>query len=245
MKRNVHGLTLSACFACVACVDTGTQNVELDLYLAGSSETSFESDDGWQVTLEEARLAFGPLTLCPGANAGPFCHTAVAEWLDSTVVNALEEQPQLAGSLIGSDGVVRGFMYDLGLANLITSAIPIPLDAANELEGNSLVISGSAVKGEVSLDLDFGITILDETSDGIPVFLSASFQSLNQDLGEVSSLTLRFEPTDWLRTVSFDTLAETVCAEECPETVNVVTGTQAYSALRIAVLANPPEFDWD
>ena len=231
-----------------ACLDTGTAPVSLRLYVTGSDSNRFESDEGWSVTLDEAQLALGTFTLCPAANAGSTCSTAVAEWLGSTVVDALDPDEQLAGMLLGSEGIVRGFMYDLGIVSLTTNVRPLELDAARALDGNSVRITGTATLNSQTLNFEASMPIFSQGGNGIgvPVRLSSAADDVNQELADVDSLTLRFAAEDWLSNVSFDQLAAANCEQdECPATLNFEPDTQAYRAFRLAVLANAPTFVWE
>lgn len=230
------------------CVDTGNGPAEADLYVQGVSARTFAVRDGWEVDLEQAKLAFGPLTLCPGVSAGELCQTARAEWLDSAVVDALSSRATRAGEIIGSRGAVHSWMYDLGYVSLLSKAEPFETEAARELGERSVVVEGCAHKEQRQLCFEIGLAVMQsgETEQGVPLVRVSGEQRVVAEFGDVSRLTLRFDPQRWLETIDFEQLAEDAgCTASCEDVIVVESNTQAARALRSALENTArPELDW-
>lgn len=252
MKLWSPHLSRSVSFFCLlpSCLDTGLDDVRVPLSVAGTAlDAPFPARGDWQVELERAELAFGPLTLCAGARSGGFCDTARAEWLDSVVVDVLSAEPIAAGELIGSGGVVRSSMYDLGFVSLLTEAQPLMLPAAEALGGNSVRLAGRAVRGSAAIRFTADVRIgeADGMSSGYPAIRHASTPDQVRDLGEPGlSLSVRFDARPWLEDVDFDgLLASEECQPECPDPLNFAAGSQPHRAVRTDVEGGSrPAFEW-
>jgi hypothetical protein len=241
-----------------ACIDAGQEHVTIRLRAAGTDATEPRvTVTGWQVELERAELAFGPFYLCAGYQAGALCETARAEWVDSAVVNALNPTPRSLGELSGSTGLVRSWMYDLGLASLLTRDEPVVLAAAKELGDNSVRIEGTARKGQHMLAFGFAAPISQSsaTEPGVPVVQHRSSDHFEHKVSlRDEGLTIRFDPWAWLVDVDFDRLQSLdLCvpentALECIDAdgrVRFSESAQGHRAIRSAVLAGQrPTFEW-
>ena len=131
-------LSFSALFGCEA---TSQDRVSLPLWMEGSEERVVSLAEGGRFELSEARLAFGPLYLCAGAQAGELCETARLEWLGSAVLEGLSAERVEVGALEGVSGEVASWMYDLGLSAQLTAERPFELEAARALNGHSVALS--------------------------------------------------------------------------------------------------------
>jgi hypothetical protein len=233
-----------------SCLDTGLDDVRIPLRLAGTApDVPFPVRGDWQVELEQAELAFGPLTLCAGARAGGFCDTARAEWLDSAVVDVLSAEPFQAGELLGSGGMVRSSMYDLGFVSVLTEAQPLVLPAAEALGGNSVRLAGRAVRGSAAIRFTAEVRIADAEgmASGFPSIRHASTPDQVRDLAEAGLvLSVRFDARPWLENVDFDgLLASEACQPECPDPLNFAEGSQPHRAVRTDVEGGSrPAFEW-
>lgn len=201
----------------LGCLDTGQQHVSLPLYLAGTAiEDPFVGDSGWTIELQRADLAFGPLYLCAGFQAGELCETARLEWTESAVVDALRADALLCGELRGVTGPVRSWMYDLGITSLLTSEQPLALTAANELRGNSVIIEGVARREARDLPFRAELAIRQEESTeiGVPIVRKSGSDVFEHDVTSANEgLRLRFDPRTWASAIDFESLVENgVCA---------------------------------
>lgn len=228
------------------CVETATTVTDIELRVAGSDERVVPARDGWTVELEVARLAFGPVTLCPGNVAGEFCDTARGEWTDATVVDALRPESKRVGYLVGTSGPVLSWMYDYGLVSVLTQGEPLITDAARELDGNSVELAGCASKEDVRLCFVLRTRIAQstETEQGVPVVRIGGVRGV-EDLADVSRLTVVFEPSSWLATVDFEALAASYeCSETC-EPIELAQDSQAVRAVQSALAGSfRPRLVW-
>lgn len=229
-----------------ACVDTGIDSVEIPLALAGTAPpSSVTTRSGWDVTLMEAELAVGPVMLCASTNAGELCDRARAEWLESSVVDLLDDEPQWAGALVGSRGMVRSLMFDFGYTSLLTQVEPVELSAARAL-GGSLRLVGSAERQGVHVDFDGVVAIKtsNETEQGVP--LMRATVSPAHELTADSSLVLRFDAEPWIAALDFDSAAEAAeCGETCVLSVQLDEQSGASRALLTEILGGArPLVQW-
>lgn len=205
MKRQIRGLALALgalVGAFFGCTTSATTPVSLDLRVGGG-ERDVTLADGTRLVLTRADFAFGPFYLCSGAQAGQSCQTALAEWREAVVVDALEEELVTVGTVDGYSGRALSYMHDCGLVSLLTAEDPLVLPAAEELGGRSVVIEGVAelpLEGAPSTPFRVELTLASsrEADRGQPVVRSAP-GDFDATLGSDSnSLTVRLHPADWL-----------------------------------------------
>ena len=231
-----------------SCVDTGSASAAADLYLQGTRPGALQARDGWELELQRAELAFGPLTLCPGTTPGELCETARAEWVGTALVDALDEDAKRVGQLVGSRGPVGSWMYDLGIVSLLSRSEAFESDAARALGGYSALLAACATKDEREVCFEVGVRVVQssEAEQGIPVVRVSGDRS-HPDFGRAKRLTLRFDPAAWTTTIDIERLmAEAKCEASCAEMVSVSDDSQTARALRSA-LENVvrPDVEWD
>ncbi len=223
------------------CIDTGAEPVAIPLSVAGTDTATVTGRGGVPVALERADLAFGPLTLCAGFQAGDVCDSALAEWTDAVVVDALDPNASMVGELSGISGSARSYMYDLGFVSLLTTSEPLALEAAESLGGASYVIEGSADVDGVSIPFRASAALRQraDVERGIPIVRSDPGAGFALELDAATSpITLRFDPAAWVADVDFAALVqrgscapgvERVCdgqrALTCDETGAIATET--------------------
>jgi hypothetical protein len=221
MKFVLLGVVLAS--SC-GCSDTGQQRTRVPLYVAGTDITDGVVATGdVAVTVDSAQLAFGPLYLCGGYQAGELCETARLEWLDSVVVNAMDGTPMAAGELVGVTGPVRSFMFDLGLTSVFTSAQPLMLPAAREIGGVSVRVLGSAEVDGVTVPFVAAIQIQqeDDTELGVPVIRKSANEVFTHDVKpNEPPVLVRFDARRWLRDIDFRQYVERAsCTPGGPDVV--------------------------
>lgn len=252
MKTCMRAFRALALLFCASCAETGQSVLELPLYVAGSApEASARTRDGTRYSLDAAELAFGPLYLCAGTQAGGLCETARLEWTSSEVVDLLDAAPRRAGELRGVSGPVRSYMYDLGITSLLTREEPLVLPAADDLGGNSVRIAGSAVVDDVTLPfvIELALSQQIETEVGVPIVRKSAGERFDHEASEETrGVLVRFDASEWLREVDFRALAEAegCLPDGCKEPLRFAAGSQAYLALRNAIVSGErPELVWD
>lgn len=197
----------------VACSSAPQDFVDVPLVARGTSPSGLSLDEGVRLSLTRADVAFGPLYVCAGAQAGDNCDTARLEWRESAVVNTLDEEPQEIGILSGVTGEVRSFMFDYGITSLLTESEPQIQAAASELGGMSLLVEGVAtIDGtEVPFTIGVVVTQTNETERGVSVIRKSSSDVFGGEVTEnTSMLEVVFEPAEWLkalRRADFETAA--------------------------------------
>lgn len=210
--------------AIASCVDVGQEPVSVAMRVAGtSSEGPASAANGWSIELDRAELAFGPLYLCAGYQAGSLCDTARAEWGGSAVVNALDAEAHDVGALTGVSGSAHSWMYDLGITSLLTQQRPNVLPAAESLGGNSVRLEGVARKAahEVPFTVELPVQQEAATEIGVCVVRKSGSDRFAHELSRNdSALTVRFDAAFWMRDVDFDELVEDAsCAPGGPNVV--------------------------
>jgi hypothetical protein len=233
-----------------ACSDLGQNYAELPLFVGGSGlEQPLVAEGGLELRIERAELAFGPLYLCAGAQAGELCDTARLEWLGSVRVDLTTSEARRAGTLSGTTGRVRSWMYDLGISSQLIRGEPFVLDAARELGGASLVVQGRASRDGQSIPFSAEVVLQQgsEVERGVPVVRKGSTDSFNHDVkGDERGLWVRFDAAPWLRAVDLSAELEAcVASRGCALPVRLDPEGKAYRGLHNAVASGRrPEFAW-
>ncbi len=190
------------CAHLTACAETSQERVQIPLEVTGTAPAGTVLSLGdVPVTLTRADLAFGPLYLCAGTQAGELCETARLEWLDSVVVDALDAAPQPAGDLYGVSGVVQSWMYDLAISAQLTQREPVVLEAAEALGGHSLVLEGTAEVGGITLPFVAEVPVQQSSATelGVPVVRKSPSDAFFHDVsGAEQALRMCFDPATWL-----------------------------------------------
>jgi hypothetical protein len=224
----VRRVGLSCALVLSACVATGQEDVAVPLSVAGTAiEAPIVGKDDAQIVLSRAELAFGPLVLCAGAQAGELCETARLEWLDAEVVDAMDPRVVEVGALEGISGTVRSWMYDVGYASVLTQEDALELDAARDLDGASVRLEGVATIAGLALPFSASVVIRAEESTevGVPVVRSSADDQIEHDVGpDDAGLLVRFDPAPWVSEIDFSAF---VGAEGCVSEGPVIacTGT--------------------
>jgi hypothetical protein len=214
-------LWIVAAIACAGCADTGQEQVQVPLFVAGSDVSEpLIAAGNVLVTIERADLAFGPLYLCAGATAGDLCDTARLEWLGTTIVDTTNANPKRAGELRGVTGAVRSWMYDLAISSQLTRSQPFVLDAARDLGNASFVLAGRANVDGVEIPFSASVPVqqTDATEFGVPVVRKSTSDAFFRDVTpREPGLVLRFDPGPWLRGIDFRPyVAHDACASGGP-----------------------------
>jgi hypothetical protein len=249
------GSALALPFVCAlaGCGDVGQSQAEVPLYVSGSELAGLVAATGdVMLTIDRAELAFGPLYLCAGAQAGELCDTARLEWLGSVRIDLKEAAPRYAGTLSGTTGRVRSWMYDLGISSQLTASDPFVLDAAQELGGASLVVEGRASQGDLQVPFVVGVVIQQgaDVERGVPVVRKGKGDVFNHDVsGAEPGLWVRFDASAWLSKLDLRSeLARSACATEaaCSEPIRFAPDGVTYRGLHNAVVSGRrPELDWE
>jgi hypothetical protein len=242
-------------FACAlaGCSDVGQSQAQVPLYVSGSELAGPVATAGdVMLTIDRAELAFGPLYLCAGAQAGELCDTARLEWLGSVRIDLKDAAPKHAGTLSGTTGRVRSWMYDLGISSQLTESDPFVLDAARELGGASLVVDGRASHDGSEVPFVAHVVAQQgaDVERGVPVVRKGTGDAFHHDVtGSEPGLWVRFDASAWLSRLDLRAeLADSACVGvgDCGEPVRLAPDGVAYRGLHNAVVSGRrPELDWE
>ncbi|MEE2644116.1 MAG: hypothetical protein VYD19_04230 [Myxococcota bacterium] len=208
----------------LSCAETSQKRVTVPLFVAGADVSEgILSDFDVPIFIDRADLAFGPLYLCAGVNAGELCETARLEWLDSVVVDLTSTEAARAGELVGVTGTVQSWMYDLGISSQLTQEDPFILDAAGQLDGSSLLLEGRATVDGIEIPFTASVPIQQtgDTEQGVPVIRKSLSDDFSRDVrADESGLTVRFDPSSWVSGIDFRSyVSYETCSEGGPDLV--------------------------
>ena len=230
-----HLLALCALLVCAGCGSTGQREIDYPLFARGQAPAPFQAGE-WVVTLEVARVGFGPAYFCATAAASSdLCPVAVAEFASSAELDALNPTPQELGTVEGVSGTIRSSTYDYAFTWLNTQRSPRPTAAAPL--GHSAHFEGRASRGGQTFRFVADVDVTPQTQ-GARAVQGARVEADVQDSN--IRLDLRVDATAWWRNVDFNELAQS------DRDVVVVSPTsRAYSALVIAMTATAtPVLEW-
>jgi hypothetical protein len=251
LPRSALALPLACALA--GCGDVGQRQAEVPLYVSGTElARPVVAVGDVMLTIDRAELAFGPLYLCAGAQAGELCDTARLEWLGSVRIDLKEPEPRRAGTLSGTTGRVRSWMYDLGISSQLSQDESFVLDAAQELGDASLVVEGRASEGSAELPFVVRVVVQQgaDVERGVPVVRKGTGDVFDHDVtGAEPGLWVRFDASAWLSKLDLRAeLTESACATEadCSEPLRLAPDDVAYRALHNAVVSGRrPELNWE
>jgi hypothetical protein len=133
----------------IGCGDTGQEHVQLPLTATGTAAHAVALGDA-TLQLTRADVAFGPLYLCASESGrAELCEVAVAEFLGTVTVHALDADAQPLGTLNATTGSIRSALFDYGISWLLTRNGPEPDVGA--IEGHSAILEGTVTRGAQSL----------------------------------------------------------------------------------------------
>lgn len=221
--------------ALVACGDTGQSAVSLPLRAMGTGDGTTAAG-AWQVTLTQAALGFGPLYFCATAAASAdLCPSALAEYADSTTIDALSVTAQNLGSIDGIEGTIHSATYDFALSWLTRQSAAEA--TAGAPGGHSAHFEGSATDGVRTVNFIADVDIVPQTQGSRAVQGVRTSVELDDS---VQALQLQMDPATWWKKIDFEELYN---SGENP--VLIINGSKAHSALVIAITASHPlQFVW-
>ncbi len=259
--RSFSLILLAVC----SCADTGGDFAEVPIAARGTAPTPFVKS-GWEVTLTEATVGFGPLYFCTTESAlSSRCEVAILELLEGVTIDGLDPSPQAMGALQGTTGTIRTAFFDYGITWLLTSPVPealdgvpggpadVPFESPNYVpRGHSSRFRGTAVCVEDAATCCPGSS---DCPDGYEfealvdvVVVNPGTPAVNgvrtsQEItSEPVTATVELDPTLWWQSVSFARLAE---LDDGSGLVTVDPEGPDYSAIVAAMTANQlPSFVW-
>lgn len=222
--------------ALVGCGDTGQPSIDHPAVAIGTAAREVEVGD-YRVTLDVARVGFGPATFCASrASSDELCPAAVAELTAVAPVDALSPTPQPLGTVHGFVGTVRSAAFGYAITWLTTETAPLSRPAAPG--GHSAHLEGTATSKTSGASFRFVADV-----DVAPLARgtqAVSVSGMSAAIDErTARLEVRFDPSAWVTDVDFAELAA------AGSTATIATSSRAGNAIVVAMTSlAPPSFTW-
>jgi hypothetical protein len=225
----------------LGCGTTGGSEVRLPLMAGAASEARSFEDEGWTVTIEEARIALGPMYFCPTTSADlENCPAALAELRGAVAVDALDPSAPMLGELAALTGTLRSGMWDLGRPFLLGAAEPAPIAGAIDgaLDGHSARFVARAERGDETFRVRADVDVSGMVS-GIAAVRGV--RTTHEIVGPDDGLTVRFDAPQILSRLDWEALSIEAGGGE----LVLTEGSTGYSALVQALTATAlPALTW-
>jgi len=218
------------------CVESGRTHVAIPVHGAGVASRTFDVG-GVTVTLDDARIAWGPAYFCTTSFADvDLCPTALAEVRNAAPIDVLDDTPQLVGELDGISGTARSAMFDYGITWLLPATAARP-DLGAVDGAHSAHFAGSAEHGGVTTRFVVDVDMVPSNSGvsaahGVPAVHTLSDRP--------DALVVRFDPAAILAQADFTEL-ETMPGDP----VVVPESSSLYQSIVIALASSAlPTLEW-
>lgn len=117
-------ILLALSFVAFGCITSSRHEIALPLSVK-SPATTFEDANGWRVSLQEAKLAIGPIYFCASTEGAPDnCGDALAEFREVAIVDLLQESSELENGIRGFNGLVASYFGAYGRVWLKSESKP-------------------------------------------------------------------------------------------------------------------------
>lgn len=228
-----HIIAMPLLFGCGA---TGQAEVSLATSVVGAAPETLQLGDR-AITLEVARIGFGPVYFCATAGASSdLCPTAQAELTQPFVLDGLSSAPREVAPVVGVTGTIRSASYDFGVTWLAVEQSPT---------GHIPQLGTFAAHFEGTYRSDFGparafvadVEVRPQLQGTQTVNGARTFIEVRE---AAPSLLIEFDPNAWWSTVDASEFDEFE-----GEPIVVPTDSRAHSALVAAMTAtHGPTFTW-
>ena len=126
MKR-VLPRQLALVLLLTACGDTGGDAFSIPLIAGGATDARSFEDDGFTITLDDARIGYGPVYFCATSAADlGLCPAALAEFRGAATVDVSTAEVEMVGSIEARSGTIRSGMWDYARPFLLAQMRPRP-----------------------------------------------------------------------------------------------------------------------
>lgn len=221
----------------LGCGTTGGSEVRLPLMAGAASDVRTFEDGGWTVTIEEARIALGPMYFCPTTSADlENCPAAIAELRGAVSVDALDPSAPMLGEIHALTGTLRSGMWDYGRPFLLSAAEPAPI--AGAIDGHSARFVATARRGADSFRL---VAELDVSAMLSGISAVRAVRTTHEIVGSDDGLTVTFDAPAILARLDWEALS----AEAVDGEVRIAPRTVAHNALVQALTSTAlPTLSW-
>ena len=233
--RRSSGLALTLLVAVTpGCGSTGLNNVE---YPATATGTTGDFIVGAHtITLEIARLAFGPAYFCATrAASADLCPTAVNELAAIAELDGIDPAPQALGTVRGTSGSIRSVHHGWGLTWFPRQSTAGSLDPS--LPPHSAHFEGTATRAGTSFRFVATVDVIPQIQGELPIQGRRGSADIS---AETAALTLSIDPRAWWAQVDFAELEALGLAE-----VLIEADTRAHDSVTLAMIAGTGlDFAW-
>lgn len=238
-KGSMKHALLSLALLLGGCGQTGGNAFSFPLLAGGASDARTFEDDGFTITLEDARIGYGPAYFCATASADlGLCPAALAEFRGAATVDVLTAETEMIGSLDARSGTVRSGMWDYARPFLLTASAPRPL--AGAVDGtHSARFSGTATREGLSFRFVAELDISNVAASGLPAV--SAVRTNHELVDESDALTVTFDARTIVSRLDFEALSSRVV----DGAVTIVPGDVGYNALVQALTQSAlPTLTW-
>jgi hypothetical protein len=238
MKRVVPR-QLALVLLLTACGDTGGDAFSIPLIAGGATDARSFEDDGFTITLDDARIGYGPVYFCATSTADlGLCPAALAEFRGAATVDVSTAEVEMVGSIEARSGTIRSGMWDYARPFLLGADAPTPITGAVDGE-RSARFSGTASRGAESFRFVAELDISNVSASGLPAV--SAVRTAHELVDGADALTVTFDAQAIVSRLDFEALASRVVDGE----VRVVPGDVAYNALVQALTSSAlPTLTW-
>jgi hypothetical protein len=226
---------LAAVALLVGCGDTGQPRVGHGAFAVGTAAHAV-TVGAWSVTLDVARIGFGPTIFCASRSASEdLCSSSLAEIAAVAPVDLLSPAPQSLGRVDGFVGTVRSTGFDYALPWFATDDTPRVTSAAPG--GHSIHLEGKAVSSAKTFRFVIDADVVGPTPGRRGVYYAPLDTVIDES---TKRLDVRFDANRWLDQIDFDDLAASGA-----DPVVVAPDARAANAVIVAATSLAvPTFTW-
>jgi hypothetical protein len=222
--------------------DTGQEMVSYPVVGKGDSASGSFIQDGWNISLTNAQLKFGPMKLCShvptfykSGDTMTDCGNVLGEFATASVFDALSDSEQELGILNGMTGIVNSSFYDFGYIWLSTQSEPVSMSEL--LDEQSVLVEGEATKDGSTINFRFELTIT-PSKRGISTVIGVETKS--EISVNTKKLIVSAYPQEWFRLINFESL------KDSQGVVELVQGTTLYNSFYYGIITGSAvNFCWE
>jgi hypothetical protein len=220
--------------AALGCGSTGQARIELPLYARGVAAEPFEVGS-FTIQLTEARVGIGPIYLCASArSSSDSCPSAVAEFISSSTVDALDPSRKALGKLAALSANVQSIGLDYGITWPTSVAHAVTLHGAPS--GHSATFKGRAESANRSFDFQVDLDL----APALRGTRAVQGLTTHAELAPNLRCELALDPIAWWSQVDFEALSATA-----GDVIDIPEESPVRETLRTAMTSNAtPTFTW-
>lgn len=245
-KHKIHGIIFIfihiSMLWLAACEEGSTGQPLISYPLMGQplEQAVFTDTYGWEITLTQAQLTFGPLVFCSHyptffkRDSLTDCGQVMGEMTSAGTWDLLHTQTNQLGFVSGIEGQVHSLQYDFGWHWPIGNGTPVFLGESGAV---SLYLEGEAVHGNNRVLFSFHIDVKPKKSG---LFTVAGLAVEGTPTATTTRARVRLSPDVLLRYVDFSQYAS------MEGVLTAAPGSALENQLRLGLVSGSPlRFDWE